>query len=367
MSLSSEIREFALGLGYDRVGFAPADDFPLYRDELNQRQEYENWDLKESLIKTADPRNILPEARSIIALVYDYAKQAFPVELIGKIGRYYMGYGDYGRPINRARLRLLVEFLEKRGFLVGRNSSTPARLTGARAGVTNFGKNCFAYAEGIGSSIVILSIVTNAELNYDTPTMEVKCPEDCTLCLDSCPTGSLYKPLHMDPQLCIAFNTYTTHRPIPQKGSPILTPEIRAKMGTWIYGCDICQQVCPRNQTHWKSILPSDPYLEYMSRYYGLERLVNISDADFASISEMLHYIKEKRYYQRNAAVALGNCGEGVLALEKAVIDHDEIVRGHAAWALGRLNTTVSRRILESKLKKETSEYVLSEIKAALI
>jgi epoxyqueuosine reductase len=104
-----------------------------------------------------------------------------------------------------------------------------------------------------------------------------------------------------------------------------------------------------------------------MSSYYGLEKLVNISDADFTSISEMLHYIKEKRYYQRNAAVALGNYGEGALALEKAMIDPDEIVRGHAAWALGRLNTKFSRRILESKLKSETNEYVLSEIKVALI
>ena len=82
------------------------------------------------------------------------------------------------------------EFLEKQGCRVGRDSvEPPARLSGARAGVTHYGKNCFAFTEGIGSFITIGTYVVDVELEYDEPTMEVRCPNNCTLCFDACPTG----------------------------------------------------------------------------------------------------------------------------------------------------------------------------------
>ena len=160
MSLSSVIKEYALSLGYDRVGFTTADRFPIYERELTQRREMYDWAMGEprQLLKSADPRNIMAEAKSIVVTVYDYFKQSYPQALVGKIGRYYLSHGARPmHPIHQERYRLLREFLEKQGCRVSRSSvAPPARLSGARAGVTNYGKNCFAFAEGIGSFVTIV-------------------------------------------------------------------------------------------------------------------------------------------------------------------------------------------------------------------
>ena len=368
MSLSSEIKECALSLGYDRVGFTTAEEFPIYEKELTERRHMYDWTAEggDRMLKSADPKNILPEAGSIVVAVYDYFKQSFPQELVDKVGRCYQAMG--GLPIHRARFRLLKEFLENQGYKVGRGPiALPARLSGARAGVTNCGKNCFAFAEGIGSFIINTAIVVDVELEYDEPTMVVKCPKKCTLCIDSCPTGALYEPLKMNPRRCITYNHYAIPGSSYGEGQAALSLEFREKMGTWIYGCDACQQVCPRNQARLKAKLLPNAYLEYSAPDFQLETLLNMSDESFDRVSALLGY-KEKRYFQRNAAVALGNIGneDAIPAMAEAMQDPDELVRGHAAWALGKISSSKVRQILEVSLNRETSEYTQSEIRNAL-
>lgn len=245
----------------------------------------------------------------------------------------------------------------------------PARLAAARAGVTYFGKNCFAFAEGIGSWVIISTLVVDSELEYGEPMLEVKCPEKCTLCIDSCPTGALYEPLRMNPLLCLAYNSYATPGSPLGSGLEVLPMTIREVMGSWIYGCDVCQQVCPHNQTRLKAKLPPNTYLEHVSDDFHLDRLLNMSDEHFNTrVSTLLHYIKDKRYIQRNAAVALGNLGESsaVRALDGAMRDTDELVRGHAAWALGKIGNERAKRILKTSLNIESSDYARGEIMAAL-
>jgi epoxyqueuosine reductase len=372
MSLSADIKEYALSIGYDRVGFTTADSFPLYDKELNERRDMYAWAASSTLqiFKSSDPRNILLEARSIVVTAYDYFRHSYPEEMEGKVGRVYQSVG--GIPptaMHRARYRLLREYLEKLGCRVGKsNVDLPARLAGARAGITTYGKNCFAYADGIGSFIVISGMVIDRELEYDEPTMRVKCPEKCTLCIDSCPTGALYEPLRMDPRRCIAYNSYATPNSHFGAGQEIIPSDIREHMGSWVFGCDVCQQVCPRNRTRLKMKLPPNAYLEYLARDFTLDKLLTMSDEQFSRISTILNYIKDKRYYRRNAAAAMGNQGDTsyIPHLVLAMQDPYEVVRGHAAWALGKIGGSDAIRILETAHTRENSKYVLQEICQAL-
>ena len=365
MPLSSDIREYGLSLGYDAIGFTDAESFPIYQRELTERREMYDWSpgQLEQWLSTAEPATAFPEGRSIVVAVYGYYRHAYPDEMVGKVGRLYQSMGGIPQlPLHGARHRLFREFLEKSGCRVGRGrTAPPPRLSAARAGVTTFGKNCFAFAGRMGSFIAISTFLVDAELDCDAPTLEVRCPEDCTLCIDACPTGALYEPLKMDPRRCIARNSYANEQPV--------TPmELRRGMDSWVFGCDVCQEVCPRNRARLKLKLPPSAYLEMLAGDLELETLLAMTDESFSRVGSLLNYITDKRLFQRNAAVALGNRGDtaSVPALERAMDDPEEIVRGHAAWALGEIGGTGARRVLEKCLSMEASGYVRDEIGAAL-
>ena len=374
MSLTEDIKTYALDLGYSRAGITSAEGFPDYAAELQLRYDMYRWyiDSPRKPILGAIPRKIMPSAKSIISLVYDYARGSFPENLTGKIGRLYQArcYNAPEERINGARPRLMREFLEKAGCHVARGIFIPERLAAARAGIVNYGKNCFAFSEGTGSFIVLSSFVVDAELNCDEPTFEVKCPPKCTACMDACPTRAIYEPLKMNPQRCIAFNTFWTQDDVPGSTSYI-APEIREKMGTWIHGCDICQEVCPKNQRRLKANLPTDPFLENIAQDFDLVKLLGLSAEFYRTRVQplMFNYIRNRRYFQRNAAIAMGNIGDPVFipALLRAQKDPDDLVRGYAAWAMGKIGGPKIRQILESSIASETAESVIREIKAALV
>ncbi len=372
MSLSSDIKEYALALGYDRVGFTTAERFTTYEAELSERLDMYSWATGSDwgLIKGADPKSTLPEARSLVVTVFDYHRHTYPQELIGKVGRAYQSLGGVPPiPIHRARYRLLKEFLEKAGCSTGKPVfDPPVRLAAARAGITDYGKNTFAFAGESGSFIVMSTLVVDKELEYDAPTIQIGCPEKCNLCIEACPTGALYEPLKIDPRRCIAYNSYNAPGSWFGGTQTVLPVQIREQMGTWIYGCDECQQACPRNRQRLRATLPPNPYLEHMAGEFDLQKLVNMSDEHFGRVFQLLNYVDNKRYLQRNPAVALGNQGdtEAVPVLAEAMCSPDEPLRGHAAWALGKIGGADARRILESCLSRDDSEYMRGEISAAL-
>jgi epoxyqueuosine reductase len=373
MSLKDDIKNFALDLGYCAAGVTDADGFPEYAAELASRRDAYAWyvDGGRQPLVGAIPRNLMPGARSIISLVYDYAERAFPENLTGRIGRLYQSrsYNSPEERIGGARTRLMREFLERAQCRVGRGIYLPERLAAARAGIITYGKNCFAFAEGVGSFVVFTSFVIDAELEPDTPTVEVKCPPKCRACMDACPTGAILEPLKMDPQRCIAYNSFWRQDGVPGSAGSI-PPEIREKMGDWIHGCDLCQEACPRNRKRLKASLPADPFLERIAREFDLEKLLELSDPFYRRCVEplMFNYIKEKKYFRRNAAVAMGNSGDGafVPALSRALGDPEALVRGHAAWALGRLGGPKARQALESARTREADPEARAEIEAAL-
>jgi epoxyqueuosine reductase len=149
-----------------------------------------------------------------------------------------------------------------------------------------------------------------------------------------------------------------------------IPPEIREKMGSWIHGCDICQEVCPRNQPRLKAKLPRNEFLARVAEDFELTKLLNLSDEFFAKRVQplMYNYIKKKKYFQRNAAIALGNTGDPAFIpdLAQAMQDAEGMVRGYAAWALGRIGGGQARQILETGLASESDEFAKKEIQAAL-
>jgi len=373
MSLTQTIKQHALDLGYSKVGITTADSFTGYIKELETRSDMYSFYIhspRQPLI-ASDPKNILPTAKSIISVAYDYVKESFPKGLLGKIGRAYQArcYTPPAHHINGARYELMKSFLEKNGCRVSQGEKGhPERLAAARAGVTTYGKNNFAYADGIGSFIILSSFVVDVELEYDTPTLEVKCPDNCTVCMDACPTGAIYEPNKLDPRRCISYNNWWTNgRP---GVSSYIPSDIREKIGTRVHGCDVCQEVCPRNRPRLKMNLPQNAFLEELAQDFSLAKMLNMTDAFYATRVQpiMYNYIKEKKYFRRNAAIALGNLGdpEFIPDLGRAMHDAEEVVRSYAAWALGRIGGGIARQILESSLHRETCADTRKEIEAAL-
>lgn len=373
MSLTQDIREYALDLGYSMVGITTADGFPEYIEDLKSRPQMYTWYLEgpRQPLKGAQPRSIMPSARSIISLIYDYHKESFPESLLGKVARPYQArcYAAPEHRIHGARRKLMLDFLRKNGVEVAPQIVVPEKLTAARAGIITYGRNSFAFAEGIGSFITLTSFVVDAELECAYLVTQMNCPAKCSACIEACPTKAIYDPPRMNPRLCITYNTSWTQDGIPGETSYI-PPEIREKMGTWIHGCDICQDVCPRNQHKLKAKLPPNEFLQTVAEDFDLAKVLNLTDEFYLRRVQplMYNYLKEKKYFQRNAAIAIGNTHDPAFipALAQAMEDGEELVRGYAAWALGRIGGSQAREILEASLRRETADSAKREIEAAL-
>jgi epoxyqueuosine reductase len=323
----------------------------------------------------ADPRHALPEAKSLVVAVYDYATAGFPAELVGKIGRVYQSR-CYLAPADRlhgARPRLLRQFLERAGCRVGpwegARTGVPERQAAARAGVAQFGRNNFACTPGVGTFVIIHTYLVDRELAYDEPSTAIHCPPKCRLCREACPTGALTEDLRLNPRLCVAFNTFTTRG--EENGISVYIPrEIRAKMGSWVHGCDVCQEVCPKNQRKLKANLPVDAFLAKKASEFDLVSLLRMSDEYYRRVVQpmMYNYIRDQSLFRRNAAIALGNSGDRRVApaLAAALDDPSEVVRAHAAWALGRLGGRRAREALQAARGREAGEKAAREIEEAL-
>jgi len=375
MSLTRDIKDFGLDLGYSAVGVTTAEPFPQFIQEMTSRRDAYSWviDGRLRMLDCATPTQIMPEARSIISAVYDYGHEGFPPELTGTIGRLYQSR-SYNAPRHRihgARRQLFREFLESQGLkvMLGPDLNVPERMAAARAGVATFGRNNFAFTKSAGSFIVLTAFVVDAELEYDTPTVEAPCPENCRLCIDACPTGAL-EPFKLNPRKCIAYNTMMSQDGYAPSTSSHIPAEIRPHMGSWIHGCDICQEVCPRNQSRLKAKLPINEFLSVIASRFDPRKVLLLTDEYYESVLKPIvyNYIRHKKYFQRNAAIALGNSGDcsHVPFLIEAMRDPEPLVRGYAAWALGRLGGSEARNAVEQALRTETDEGARVEMRTAL-
>ncbi len=356
-------------LGFDDVGFTTAEPFEFQRDVLREREEGYAPLIRRGLDLTGgtDPRNALADARAIIVLMENYFRESFPRALEGKFGRCYQ---DDDRMTKDGLSRRIKAF---RGWLrdAGIESKVPfnlsQRLAAARAGMGDFGKNCFFYSSKVArksSWVLPIGVVVNRPFEPGEPTFGIGCPDWCrNACIAACPTRAITGVQQMDPRRCISFLTYY--------GEGLTPRELRQPMGSWIYGCDVCQNVCPRNRAWLAQDLPLN------------ERAAKKApDFDPAKILRMdISYYREKIWphmfympadqtwrWKMNAARAMGNSLDPRYLTDLSAAfeeNEDERVRSMCAWALGRIGGGMARAALE-RLLPGAEGVVRQEIREAL-
>ncbi|HEY5949174.1 MAG TPA: tRNA epoxyqueuosine(34) reductase QueG [Kofleriaceae bacterium] len=289
----------------------------------------------------ADLRTLLDEARSlvVVALAYDRT-DPIPAEslLRGRIARYARGE-DY-HLVMRDKLVLLAERIANQlGRPVASRpcvDSAPVleREWAERAGIGFVAKNTMLIAPGAGSYIVLGELLLDVELPATAPLEPAK-PRcgSCRSCLDACPTGAFVDAYVLDARRCISYLTIEHHGVIPR--------ELRASIGTWVFGCDVCQEVCPFNAGAGE---PYDPLLTPRSVEHALPSLVALATAPTNQLRQLTKRTAMRRIPRgvllRNVAVALGNTRspDAVPALVLLLAHREPIVRAHAAWALAKID-----------------------------
>lgn len=262
MAFSDEIKQKALDLGFDACGICRA-------TESGEEERYMQWlqdhwqggmvYMERNIDKRLDPRLLVEGARSIISVALNYYP---PVKLPGKVPQFaYYAYGKDYHEVVREKLRCLFEWIRERvPDVTGRYFSDSApvleRFWAARAGLGFIGKNTLLIIPGKGSYFFLGELIIDIELDYDEPVTE-NCG-DCTRCLRSCPTNAIEEPYRLNATRCISYQT------IENKGE--IAPEIVPNLRNNVYGCDICQKVCPWNRDAMShnipEFMPSDAFLK---------------------------------------------------------------------------------------------------------
>ena len=369
MNLKQCICEKALELGFDDIGFTTTDPLDLYLKEIDSRGNIYDWVMtdKFNLRESASPRKKHPWARSLLVLIRNYHNRSFPAQMLGKIGRRYLIDERVEKGVEHQRFVDFLRFLKGEGIRCFYDAATPARMSAARAGLVTYGKNCFAFARRsmLGASWLLSApLLIDAEVPSDAPSIEEDCPSWCrNVCIAACPTHAIYAQKKMRPQQCIAFQSYYS--------TGITAMELREPMGTWVYGCDRCQEVCPRNQPWMNQNLPINGPLMERAEDFRLDTLLAMSDRHYVEkVWPLAFYIAKDNVakWRMNAARALGNLGDRqfVPLLAQCLAENEsEMVRGMCAWALGRLGGSKAQKALESQRNSQDG-LVKEEVESAL-
>ena len=399
------ITEYAYSLGFDIARITTAEALPEAERIIKERvaqglMDGLPWFTAERADVSCHPDALLPNARSIITLAMSYLTQQ-PDEPEGdlprgRISRYAWGtdYHEIIKPKLQQFAAWLREYardelgeaVETRLFVdTGRMVD---RAVAQRAGLGWYGKNTNILTKGWGSWVFLAEVVTNLPLSIDAP-VKTNCGS-CEICLHACPTQALPAPYVLDTPRCISFLTIELRGSIPL--------ELRPLMGNLIFGCDICQEVCPVNIVAEKRLgirktsashsplqisrryapqsSPQEvqPHPEFQPRAAvgstpELIPLLSLTEEEFRQRFRLSPIRRTKRRgLLRNVCVALGNSGntQAVPALIGALHDAEPLVRGHAAWALGRLGGEQAQAALEDSLQHEQNAEVQKEIQFAL-
>src|SRR5256884_8001526 len=369
MSLTQEVKRRATELGFCAVGVTGAERFAEAEAAAANRSQHGlmdglSWWSEARAHASADPRRATPEARSVIALAFPHPASNSPSPSDGPLGRiaaYALGR-DYHKVLTE-RMKPLVAMLRERGHVAKTYVDHGWMLhpaAAARAGLAWLGKTTNRLIPGVGSYVLLAEIVTSAELEPDQP-LKKTCGS-CDACMRVCPTGALVEPGVLDNRRCISFWT------IEHRG--VIPLDIRPLIGDWIFGCDLCQEICPVNAKPATRDTPAlaafGPMIEARPR---LEQLLALDDDAFrARFRNSAVWRTRRSGLLRNVCIALGNIADrdSVAALSIALNDGEPLVRGHAAWALGRLGGTAARAHLELALRRETDAWVRDECAQAL-
>lgn len=374
MTLAETIKHRAYKLGFDLAGIAPADPpqtVSAYIDWVNRGYagEMRYLERPDRVERRRDPSLSVPNAKSVIVVGKNYFTRQLPAEILndpsrGIIASYAWGL-DY-HDVMTPRLRELQAFIEEQvgGQVHGRayvdTGPVLERAYAVRAGLGFFGKNTMLIHPRWGAWLFLGEILLDVDLDYDAPDTRGTCGA-CIRCLDACPTDAFPAPYVLDGRRCISYLTIELKGPIPRPLRPL--------MGNRIFGCDICNEVCPWNRRFARAT--DEPAFQPAADHVApkLLDLIALDDDEFRErFRDSPIQRAKRRGLLRNVAVALGNWGDpaAVPALTRALHDHEPLIRGHAAWALGQIESAHARRTLEKALVMEADGHVQDEIKAAL-
>jgi epoxyqueuosine reductase len=321
------VRDLAVELGLDVVGIARAEAYDDTERHIRERRARGLFaDMKFTMAqpeRSCHPETLLPGARSVISAALCYWRPEAPLEPgEGRLARYTWadGYAEL-----REALDTLGRALGGAYRVLADANQHVDREAAARSGVGFYGKNTMLITRRHGSWVVLGTLITDVELE-PTERLDTDCGE-CRLCVDACPTGALDEPGTLDATKCLSYWTQSPD-PIPVEHRPAL--------GAQVYGCDICQDVCPWNRGVQKRRAGEPEQQTHVDLVHWLEE----DGREVVDAYQRLYVPRnEPRYLQRNAAVALGNTGgpEHVPALTRAAAGKDELVAEHARWAIDRI------------------------------
>jgi epoxyqueuosine reductase len=337
-TLEEGLLDQAHALGFDLAGIAPAtaaDGFERLQAWLEQGYAGAMGYLHAHGDARRHPSSILPEVRSVVMVGMNYAPRSHEPHPAGhgRIARYAQG-ADY-HSVLRAKLKELGGWLATqrpgcRARAVVDTAPLLERDFARRAGLGWFGKNTMLLNMRLGSWFVLGALLVDVELQAGAPFTANHCGS-CTRCLDACPTGAFVAPYVLDARRCISYLTIELKQEVPQAMRPALAD--------WLFGCDVCQEVCPWN----RKAPPGRPELA------GPDDLRSVAPGELLGLSEegfrqrfagtALHPRPGRAVVLRNAALVLGNIGDpgSLPALHKALEDPADLIREAAAWSIARI------------------------------
>lgn len=369
--LTRRIKTKAHDVGFQHVGITtpdPPEHLDTYLNWLSAGHHANmTWiSTKEARQRRANPRQILPECKSILCLGIHYLPAPNEQKKIGEgqIASYALG-NDYHNVLPE-RLKSIIAFIENQlGYPVPNRWYTDTgplleKELAQRAGIGWIGKNSNLINPKSGSYFFLAEILLGVELVPDPPFSTDHCGS-CTRCIAACPTDCILPDRTLDAGRCISYLTIELKDEIPA--------EMRPKLGHWVFGCDICQQVCPWNQRFALSDVDAAfaPRLGVLPVYLKDEITLDAQSFNRKYKGSPIKRAK-RRGYLRNIAIALGNYAapDSTLALSKSLKDNEELIRKHAAWALGQIGNQTAYDSLNSSLISERNLSVREEIQHAL-
>lgn len=376
MSLKYEIAEEARRLGFSLFGVLEPNTpqhYEIYESWVAQGKHGEMGYLEteRALTFRKDPKLILAECQSILVLGWPHAPPSLSAQEMetdrrdprGRIAAY--AWNEDYHDVIPNRLKELVGFIENRiGSTVPNRWYTDTgpileRDLAQQAGLGWIGKNTCLINPQQGSFFLLAEVFLGIQIEPDIPFSADRCGT-CTRCIEACPMDCIQADRTIDASRCISYLT------IELKGA--IARDLRSQLGDWIFGCDICQQVCPWNQRFAQQDRSDRKDIAFEQPFLIPELALTPQEFNCRFKGSPVKRAK-RRGYLRNIAVVLGNSGSAsaIPQLKKTLNeDIEPLVRGHAAWALGRINDEQARRSLVEASMEEEDPYVLEEIRFAL-